>query len=192
MLLHDQNKRQDEDDEISITKRAEELRSELSSLEKQVETVQEQINELTKQEKDYTSYREQLQTNLQQYKVTHAEKDEREKNQREKTNQIQTELDEWMAQAETYRADLAELLSLQEVEENESDLAVQIEEKRRQIDQLTEQIQAERKKRLDDTQLMQDQERELKEENKKHHYIIQQIQQAEVKAARLEDRKSVV
>ncbi|HLS61539.1 MAG TPA: chromosome segregation protein SMC [Virgibacillus sp.] len=186
MLLHDQNKRQYEDDEIRLTKRAEELRSELSSLEKQVETVQEQINELTKQEKDYTSYREQLQTDLHQYQVSFAEQDERVKNQREKTNRIQTELDEWMAQAETYRADLAELLSLQEVEENESDLAVQIEEKRRQIDQLTEQIQAERKKRLDDTQLMQDQERELKEENKKHHYIIQQIQQAEVKAARLD------
>ncbi|MGP4106953.1 chromosome segregation protein SMC [Virgibacillus sp. L01] len=186
LTLYDQDKQQFDQDNNELVTRDKQLTNELDDISKQLEMVQNQIDELTEQEADFKENQEQLQQDLQKEQVNLAEQEERLKNQREKTNTVKEQLTEIQAQYDKYTNDLNDLLEMHNSEETEAEIDQNIQSAKENKETLTTRIQQMRSDRSERTQLMQDQERELKEENKKHQSFMQEIQQKEVKANRLD------
>ncbi len=186
LTLYDQDKQQFDQDNNELVTRDKQLTNELDDISSQLETVQNQIDELTEQEADFKENQEQLQQDLQKEQVNLAEQEERLKNQREKTNTIKEQLTEFQAQYDNYTNDLNDLLEMHNSEETEAEIDQNIQSAKENKETLTTRIQQMRSDRSERTQLMQDQERELKEENKKHQSFMQEIQQKEVQANRLD------
>ncbi|SEQ59431.1 condensin subunit Smc [Virgibacillus subterraneus] len=186
LTLYDQDKQQFDHDNEELESRDKQLSSELDDISNQLVMVQNQINELTEQEADFKENQEQLQQDFQKAQVTLAEQEERLRSQREKTNTVSDQLTEYKAQFEKYASDLNDLLEMQNSTETEADIDQNIKLAKDDKEALTSKIQYMRSNRAERTQLMQDQERELKEENTKHQSFMQEIQQKEVKANRLD------
>src|SRR5699024_3166155 len=79
-----------------------------------------------------------------------------------------------------------ELMHMHENEQAETDIDGQILSKKEAKENMTTNIQNMRSERHEKTQLMQDEEREVKEETKKHQSFLQNIQEKEVKSNRLD------
>ncbi|MFB4167528.1 chromosome segregation protein SMC [Virgibacillus sp. JSM 102003] len=186
LTLYDQDKQQFDQDNNELVTRDKQLTNDLDDISNQLEKVQKQIDELTEQEADFKENQEQLQQDLQKEQVNLAEQEERLKNQREKTNTVKEQLTEFQAQYDNYTNDLNDLLEMHNSEETEAEIDQNIQSAKDDKEALTSKIQHMRSERSERTQLMQDQERELKEENKKHQSFMQEIQQKEVKANRLD------
>ncbi|WP_164669032.1 chromosome segregation protein SMC [Virgibacillus doumboii] len=186
LALYDQDKQQFDQDNEDLKSREANLTNELNDISTHLESIQEQIDKLTNQEKEFKENQEQLQQDYQKAQVSIAEQEERLKSQRDKTKAVQEQLTEYREQFESYSSDLNELLEMQNAEETEAEIDQNIESAKENKEAITASIQRMRSNRSERTQLMQDQERELKEENKKHQAFTQAIQQKEVKANRLD------
>ncbi|MBP1968131.1 chromosome segregation protein [Virgibacillus natechei] len=186
LALYDQETKQFGQDIQELESRDELLNQALDEIKNKLVTVQEEINILTNQEAAFKETKEQLQSDLHDNRVTLAEQEEREKNQREKTNAVQKQLVEQEEKYEAYSSDLHALIQTNEMEETEAEIDQTIHAKKNEKAELTNSIQAKRSNRLERTKLIQDQERELKEESKKHQDFLQAIQQKEVKANRFD------
>lgn len=115
-----------------------------------------------------------------------AEQEERLKNQREKTNSLQTQLSDYEEQYEIYSNDLNELVEIENSQETKEEVEENISEAKARKDELTLKIQNMRADRSKRTQDLQDQDRELKERHKQHQLFKEAIQEKEVKANRLD------
>ncbi|MEC5422723.1 chromosome segregation protein SMC [Virgibacillus sp. C22-A2] len=186
LAIYDQDKQQFQQDRDQLELRDEQLSNELSNIKDQLIKIQEEIDTLTNKEAAVKENQEQLQTDLHHYQVALAEQEERVKNQREKTNVIQVQLTELQEQYDEYKLDLDELLAFNKSEETEEGIDHIIHSNKNEKSALNQTIQQTRSQRLEKTQLMQDKERELKEENKNHQKVMQTIQQTEVQANRLD------
>lgn len=186
LALFDQDKQQFDQDNEDLKSRDENLTNELNAISAQLESIQKQIDELTTQEAAFKENQEQLQQDYQKAQVSLAEQEERLRSQQEKTNAVKAQLSEYQEQFEAYTKDLNKLLEMQDAEETEAEIDQNIDSAKEGKQALTINIQQMRSRRSERTQLMQDQERELKEENKKRQAFTQAIQQKEVKANRLD------
>ncbi|WP_029268936.1 chromosome segregation protein SMC [Virgibacillus alimentarius] len=186
LALYDQDKKQFDKDREDLEIRDERLTKDLSEITHRINQVQEQINMLTDQKADFKENQEQLKQEYHQVQISLAEQEERVKNQREKTSTVRKQLSESEEQFGKYESDLKKLLSLEEMKETEEEIDMMIQSKKEEKEKTTNQIQQIRSERLERTQLIQDQERELKEESKIHEKIMEVIQQNEVKSNRLD------
>src|SRR5699024_7769167 len=144
-----------------------------------------QIDKLSEQEAAFQENQDQLKDDYQKAQVALAEQEERLKNQREKTNTLKTQLNDYQEQYEIYANDLNELLDMQNSAETEEEIERKIASAKADKESITAEIQSMRSNRSERTQLLNDQDRELKEENKQHQAFKEAIQEKE-------DRKSVV
>ncbi|WP_188454420.1 chromosome segregation protein SMC [Virgibacillus oceani] len=186
LTIYDQEKKQYDSDTNELQSRDAKLAEELNDIDCQLTAIQKQIDELSKQDTQFKENQEQLQHDFHQYQVTLAEQEERVKNQREKTNGLQSQLDEQNEHYNQVTQRLAELMDLNQNEVTEEEINEQIKTKQAAKEKITGEIQQKRTDRTGRTQLIKDQERELKEENKKHQTHMQAIQTKEVKANRLD------
>ncbi|MFS0672406.1 chromosome segregation protein SMC [Ornithinibacillus sp. 179-J 7C1 HS] len=196
LSVYDQDKQQYDRDITLLENRNQELNAELSSIEEKLQAFQSQIDTLSKQELEFKENQDQLQHDFHQYQVQLAEQEERVKNQQEKTNILNERLTTQFDQYEKIVQELEDLIAISQSEETEEDINEKLQEKSEEKDSITASIQQLRSNRMTRTQKMQDEERELKQESKKHQDIMQKIQQKEVKANRvdveLENRLSVL
>ncbi|SFB20124.1 condensin subunit Smc [Lentibacillus halodurans] len=186
LAIYDQDKQQFDQDKSDLQSRDEQLTKELDTISGQLETTQQQIDKLSEQEKTFQENQDQLKKEFQKAQVALAEQEERLKNQREKTNSLQTQLSDYQEQYEIYANDLNELLDMQHSEDSEEEIEANISAAKEHKDTITAKIQEMRANRSERTQFMQDQDRELKEENKKHQAFKEAIQEKEVKTNRLD------
>lgn len=184
--LYDQDNQQYKQDSDALHTRSNLLANELSKMEQKLAAMQENIDDLVKQETEFQESREQIKHDLHHFEISLAEQDERVRHQQEKVMTIEKQLNETTEQYQTHIEDLNNLHDLQNTEESEIEIDQQIHSKKQKTEVLTIKIQEKRSKRLQDTQSMEDQERELKEEHKQHQLAVQAIQQKEVKANRLD------
>ncbi|GAB3067517.1 chromosome segregation protein SMC [Virgibacillus ainsalahensis] len=186
LVLYDQDKQQFDQESDELRLRDKELSKELSGLKHQLETMQNEIDTLTLQESAVKENEEQLQQSLHEKQITLAEQEERVRNQREKTNTLQQQLAEAERQYNASNAELNELIGFNQSEKTEEEIDQTIQSKKQQKTDLANSIKQKRSQRSARTQAIQDQERELKEENKKHQDFLQEIQQIEVHVNRLD------
>ncbi|WP_042144887.1 chromosome segregation protein SMC [Paucisalibacillus sp. EB02] len=196
LSVYDQDKQQFERDSNVLDKRDQELELELKDIEHKLQVLQEQIDKFTKQELEFKENQDQLQQDYHNYQVQLAEQEERVKNQQEKTSSLRQRLTEHTNQYESFVQELDELIAITHSDETEEEINEKLHEKSEEKETITTSIQKLRSDRLLRTQNMQDEEREQKEENKKHQVLMQRIQQKEVKANRvdveLENRLTVL
>lgn len=186
LQLYDQDKQQFEQDTSELYTRDGQLAKELNVISEQLESTQHQIDKLSKQEETFQENQEQLKEDYQKVQVTLAEQEERLKNQREKTNSLKTQLSDYEEQYEIIVNDLNELLDMQNSQETEEEIEANISAAKANKEVITEKIQKMRANRSERSQLLQDQDRELKEENKNHQTFKEMIQEKEVKTNRLD------
>ncbi|WP_026906090.1 chromosome segregation protein SMC [Paucisalibacillus globulus] len=186
LSVYDQDKQQFERDYDVLNKRDNELEIELEDIKLKLQDFQDQIDKLSKQELEFKENQEQLQHDFHTYQVQLAEQEERVKNQQEKTNTLQARLTEQTTYYESIVQELNQLIAISLSNESEEEINEILDKKSEEKEAITITIQDLRSARLTRTQNMQDDERELKEENKKHQALIGRIQQKEVKANRID------
>ncbi|WP_174613260.1 chromosome segregation protein SMC [Virgibacillus ihumii] len=186
LSFYDQDNRQFDRDESELQTRDEQLTNNLQELAAHLENIQHEINERTAQKEELQDNREQIRNDLQQEQVSLAEQEERVKSQREKRDTVKKQLTEFNTQFSSYTAELNELMDLQNSSETEEEIEQVVQTVNADKKSITEKIQKLRTERMKRTQLIQDNERELKEENKNHQAFLQALQQKEVSANRLD------
>ncbi|MDY0405907.1 hypothetical protein P5G51_011365 [Virgibacillus sp. 179-BFC.A HS] len=162
------------------------MQNDLSALEKQLAATQKEIDELSAKQKELQDNQEKTKTAYYQTQITLAEQDERIKNQQSRTKQLQQELESAKEKYEQYAQELKELIELKRADERSEDIDQIISKRKLEKEQLTKEIQDMRQQRSSHSQWIADQERELKEANKHHAQQVQEIQQKEVHANRLD------
>ncbi|WP_164215433.1 chromosome segregation protein SMC [Virgibacillus sp. YIM 98842] len=184
--LYEQEKNQFEEESEQLTGRDQALSNNLKEMKHTLASIEENIERLSNQEEEFKKNYEQLQHDFHKEQVTLAELDERLKAQQEKTDANQAQLNELNMQYQKYTNDLEELKTIHEKEETIEEIEERISLKKNEKQDLTYSIQDKRSQRAERSQLLQDQERELKEENKNHQAFQKKIQQKEVKTNRLD------
>ncbi|MDC3412915.1 chromosome segregation protein SMC [Aquibacillus sp. 3ASR75-11] len=186
LSVYDQDNEQFEKDSDSLKQRDLELSEVLIRLENELAEIQHQMDTLTAQQTENRQNKSQLQTKHHELEVTLAQQDARVKNQQEKTRTLEAGIEEVKQALHDNQEQWDQLIQLNESEATEEELAVQIEEKQSDKDHVTSLIQSTRQERYNRSQKMQDQEREMKEQNRLHHSLLQALQDKEVKANRLD------
>jgi len=186
LLIFDQDQQQFEQEREDLLGREVAIDDELKIIQTKLITIQTEVDQLTTQASELEENQDQIQHDLHQNQVSLAEQEERIRNQTEKTSTIQLQLQEAEEQHDSINSDLDELIHTHQSDSTEEEITDQIEVKKRNIDRLTAEIQEKRTKRANKTELIDDQERELKAENANYHTFIEFIQKQEVKANRLD------
>lgn len=186
LLVYDQDQQQFDQDCDELIQREQTIDNELESIKLKLVSLQREVDHLTKQTNQLKENKDQIQQELHQNQVSLAEQEERVRSQEEKTWTIHQQLKEVEEQYTAYTKDLEELIHIQKEELSGREITDQIQVERKKIDHLTREIQKKRTTRVDKTQLMKDLEKELKEENIKHHTFVESIQKQEVKVNRLD------
>mgnify|MGYP001942758193 FL=1 len=174
------------EDQQDLQSRYQLLTEELNELKQALISTQDRIDQLTKEEKEFTNNREQMQEQLHQYEVSLAEQDERVKHQREKINLLNKQIQAHQDQYEQYVQELNEITQLSKSEESIESIEQVLVEKKSDQETYTQTIQQKRSERLQLSKLVEDEERELKEETKHHGTMLRSLQDKEVKLNRLD------
>ena len=186
LTLYDRDQQQFAEDDKAFELRDEQLQQDLAAIEARLAELQHQIDLRTKDLEAFKDNRQQLQQHLHQAEIALAEQEERERYQREKTAGQMKRLEEARQSYEEAAGELKELEELHEKQESGITMDEQIASHTDRREQLLIKIQEQRGDRQKRTQLLQDAERELKEEGREHQEKIKSIQQKEVKANRLD------
>jgi len=185
LTVYDQDKTQFEYDLTNLQERDKLLEQELLEIDEKLVSFQKQIDILSQQEVEFKENQEQLTNDFHDYQVQLAEQEQRIKNQQEKVTGLTNRLDDLMDKFESISTELQELIEISSSEETEEEINEKLTEKNEEKNSITTQIQQLRSERMIRTQKMQDEERELKEENKNHQLLLTKIQEKEVKSTRL-------
>jgi len=184
--LYRQEKSEFDEERSQLIDRDRALSNSLEEMKRKLASIENNIDQLSSQEDAFKRNYEQMQRDLHKEQVTLAELDERLKAQQEKTDANKVQLDELKTQYTQGTSDLEELNALHAKEESIEDIEEKISVKKLEKEDAVTAIQVKRSGRADRTQRLQDQERELKEENRNHQAFQKKIQEKEVKVNRLD------
>ncbi|WP_217585634.1 chromosome segregation protein SMC [Lentibacillus saliphilus] len=179
-----QDQKQFGDDINQMDEKAATLSDNLSTIQAKLVNIQEHIDTLNARKNDIEHNRERRQQELHTAQVQLAEQAAHIDNQYDKTDALKSQLRDLEEEYETFSQELDELLSLKDSEVTESDIDSSIASIQNDKQSITENIKQQRDERLRRTQLLQDEERELKEANKAHQSLLHTLQQTEVQVNR--------
>ncbi|GGD27717.1 chromosome segregation protein SMC [Pontibacillus salipaludis] len=186
LSLYDQDKAQFDDDRSSLQERNKKLTTELETIEENLINIQKEIDQLTEQQTTQKASYDQLQQDLNQLQIEYAEQQTQVKNQQEKTEALLVQLEEVQSSKQEQQSQLDQLKDIAESKETEEEIDAQIEAKRHQKETKSELIRSKREDRTNRSEKIQDIEAELKENKRMHQSLVQDIQDKEVKANRLD------
>ncbi|GAA5415077.1 chromosome partition protein Smc [Paraliobacillus ryukyuensis] len=184
--IYDQEKQQFDSDYAQLKEQKQTLHLELEQLETTLSNLQQEIDQLTKTKNEHQVNYQTLQEQLHQLRIQLAEQDRNVHHQNEKVNDLTTTLDELHhSKAETEKQ-LEELIHFHQSSEKQQELETQLEVKEQDKQATTEKIQQYRQKRLEQTKVIEDAEKEIKTLQNQKQAVIEQIQRSEVQANRLD------
>ncbi|KGX88477.1 chromosome segregation protein SMC [Pontibacillus litoralis] len=184
--LYDQDKAQFASDEQSLKARSEALYEELLQIEQKLQSIQQQIDQATALQNTQKESKAQLQQDLHQLHVMLAEQQTKVENQVDKTISLQKQLQELKGAYSKQNQQLEQFNQMIESGETKQEIDNKIEEKRKQKASNNELIQLRRAERQERFQFVEDAERNVKETKRNHKSLVQDIQDKEVKANRLD------
>lgn len=173
-------------DEDEFKKRETTLTTNLEEIDQKLTSTQTKIDELTTRESQFQENRQQMQEELHRYQVMSAEQIERLKHQQEKSDQLKESLAENEALYESVSLELKQMIELEQNQEPIEVIHQKIDHLTQSKQMLLENIQGKRSERANRTKHINDQELELKEENKQHQAFLTTIQQGEVNTNRMD------
>ncbi|MHA6251325.1 chromosome segregation protein SMC [Oceanobacillus sp. CAU 1775] len=163
-----------------------ELEKKLIDIQGKLEEIQQTINRLNEEAATFKQNQEEIQNELHETKLLHSTQEERYRNQFTKVEEQHDQLKMITKQLNEYNNELEALVQFSESDESLDEIEQLIVKEKQQKEELTALIQENRQTRLDRTTKIEDEERELKETNKRHQEIISIIQQKEVLLNRLD------
>ncbi|MFD2925494.1 chromosome segregation protein SMC [Halobacillus naozhouensis] len=186
LQLYDQDQSQFNQDQSQAKERLTTLAEELTSLSKQLEDLQERIDDLTaakdQQQEDEANQKERYQ-NLQ---IKLAEQDSAVENQKEKAGRLQEDLQSVQDQLAKNRHSYQQLVEVVDSNQSEEDIMEDIEKSKIRKETTSALIQERREERNQLAQAVHQEEQTQKETQRRHQNYLQDIQQKEVKANRLD------
>ena len=186
LSLYDQEEKQYQEDTEYLNQRKKELNEQLADLKRKLAEAETQIEQLTKEESAVKENRELLQEKYHEQKLLLAKQEERYRNQSDKVKNLKKQIDLTATRLKGNIEKLTELDSILENKETEESIDASITEEKVTKETLTTSIQELRSERANRTQTINDEENELREENKRSQSMLANIQQQEVKMNRLD------
>lgn len=163
-----------------------ELEKKLVEIKDNLENIQAKIDKLNQEAETFKHNQENIQDELQETKLLNTTQQERYRNQLSKVDQQNEQLQQITTQLNDYNKELEELLHFSNTEITMDEIDEQIDKEKELKEELTQRIQVNRQSRLERTTKIEDEERELKDINKRHHEKTSIIQQKEVLMNRLD------
>ncbi len=186
LSLYDQEEKQYKEDTQYLNQRKLELEKDLETLKVKLVETQEEIDTLTLEESRFKEDQEQLQEKLHESKLTLAKQQERYRSQANQVNRLEEQLQNDSGLLKEYTMKLEDLVQIAAGDETEEEIDQAIEAEKGNKTNLTRDIQEKRAERANRTKQIDDEEREIKEENKRHQAFLSSIQQKEVQVNRLD------
>ncbi|ARI77506.1 chromosome segregation protein SMC [Halobacillus mangrovi] len=186
LQLFDQDQAQYDKDRSQAGEQLQQLDKDLAKLGEELESVQQQISELTEAKDRQKLDVENLQKRKNELQIQLAEQDSAVRNQQEKADRYSEELAGINHSLEENRKAYKQLIELVDSNQTEEELVEAINETKQRKETTSALIQDRRKERNQYGQEIQEAERILKEQKRNHQNFIQDIQQKEVKANRLD------
>ncbi|HEY4600155.1 MAG TPA: chromosome segregation protein SMC [Cerasibacillus sp.] len=173
-------------DRENLQKRAEEITEQLQETNGKLKLIHSQIDQLTKEKDSFYENQEELKQAYQKARILLAEKEERTKNQFAQTQSIKEQLEAYEQQYEKTKFELNSLTKASELQQSESNLVTTIKQLTENKGRLINVLQTKRTHRMEETTQIQDQERELKEEEKLLENLSKQVTEHKVQLNRLD------
>lgn len=186
LSVYDKEDEQYKEDIQYLNDRNTELENELHAIKNELTKTQEKIDKLTIEQSLFKENQEKLQEMIHENKLTLAKQEERYLSQNDEVKRLTEQLRITSDSLKEYTDRLEELIEFASENETEEEIDHMIEKEKENKSQLTIQIQERRTERSHRTKEINDEERELREENKQHQAFISSIQQKEVEVNRLD------
>lgn len=186
LSMHDEERKQFKEDKELLNKRDSKLTLELKAIEQKLLEKQTKIAKMSEEEATFQENQEITRQRYHEQQILFAEQEERLRSQKDKTKMVKTELIEAEEQNKALSSELEQLLDVEKMQEEQEQVNVLITEMNTNKEKTMNQIQLKRSDRSKRTQLIQDEEREVKEENKQHQLFTKKMQKKEVQANRLD------
>ncbi len=186
LVIYDQDQSQFTNDKKQVDERLLGLEEELSHLNHKLEELQNQIDHLTKTKERQKDDEEQLRERHQELKMKQVEQESKVANQQEKTDRMEQELKKLQDAVNQNRQSYSQLLEVAESNETEEDLEEKMQTTKRRKETTSQLIHDRRQERNSLSLSVQQEEKELKEKQRIYQNYVQDLQQKEVKANRLD------
>ncbi|UOQ93193.1 chromosome segregation protein SMC [Halobacillus shinanisalinarum] len=186
LQLYDQDQSQFKDDEKQTRERLKSLEKELTSLSKQLQDLQERIDELSTAKEQQQENEANQKEHYQSLQIKLAEQDSAVANQKEKADRAKEDLRIVQEQLTKNRHSYQQLVEVVDSNQTEEELMEEIEKTKIRKEATSALIQERREERNQFALSVQQEEQTLKEIKRRHQNYIQDIQQKEVKANRLD------
>ncbi|SFK26176.1 condensin subunit Smc [Halobacillus dabanensis] len=186
LQLFDQDQEQYNQDTHQADKQLKELDETLTTVESELEVIQQKIEELTVTKEQQKEDEAKLLDRKQKLQIQLAEQESAVNNQQEKVDRYQQEKDLIEQELRGNRASYEQLMEVADSNQTEEEVSVQIEETRDEKEKISIKIKEVREERHQKGEEIQQVEQSLKEVQRSHQNYVQDIQQKEVKANRLD------
>ncbi|GGC90613.1 chromosome partition protein Smc [Thalassobacillus devorans] len=186
LVLFDQDQEQYEQDRDQLKARLADLAVELEDLEVQLTKAQQQIDTLTETEKRQSENKESLKARQHELQVKLTEQDSDVKYYQEKWQGLREQKAELEQSLEENRQQYSQLMDIANNKQTEAELEASIQDKKSDKEETAAQIASQRHKRNEHAEHIKQKDQELKEQNRTHHHYVQDIQDKEVKANRMD------
>src|SRR5690625_775423 len=158
----------------------------LDSLKEKIKATETSIEELTEKEQQLKDSERNTERQLHELQIKMAELEERKKNFEEKIAHVNDRILQHKEEKTQVDEQLKELLDEKKLEESEQVLTEQINETKALREAAQTELEEKRNYRQTLTQTIEDEERELKQQEKIHEKMVKEIQEKEVQATRLD------
>lgn len=186
LSIYDQDEKQYEEDTKYFKQRKSEIENELNEIKQNLNQIQETIDKLTVEESVFKENQERLLEDFHEEKITLAKQEERYLSQYDKVKSLKEQEQVTDNFLTNYSSELADLENFEAGEETAEKIDHAIQREQDNKSALTVNIQEKRRERSERTQQVGDAEREMKEETKRHQSFLSSIQLKEVQVNRLD------
>ncbi|QAS51026.1 chromosome segregation protein SMC [Halobacillus litoralis] len=186
LKLFDQDQAQYDQDHHHADQQVKNLETTLSNLDAQLSDIQSEIDDLSVTKERQKVDEANLQKRRQELQIQLAEQESAVSNQQEKTNRYEEEKAMIEQELRGNRASYQQLMEVVDSNQTEEEVTDQIEQMKQKKESTSSLILERRKTRDENGQQIQEAEQWLKELKRSHQNYVQDIQQKEVKANRLD------
>lgn len=186
LSIYDQEEKQYLEDSEQVKEKLRLLEEELEAIQDHLNETEAKIEKLTEEETVIKENEAQMKEQLQEQRLLLAKQEERYANQYEKVDGLKQSIQAFNELLTENKKKIEELDAFFANDETEETINQAIEEERTTKTDLTEKIQMLRQERTTRTQKINDEEHELKEENRQSQAMLSAIQKKEVQMNRLD------
>lgn len=186
LVMYDQDNAQYDAEREEVEKRIEQLEAELADLDGQLQDIQQEISELTEAHQAWQQTKETKRKEQQALQIRSAESLAKLENQQQRLAELTKQLEETKRKYEEQQQLLQQMAEVTGNGQTEEEIIELIKVKQLHKQQTTTLIEERKAERQERHELVQQEELSVKEANRLHQNLVQQVQDQEVRSNRLD------